>query len=473
MYIADTCPEWTCNSITTTIDVTWDSDACKGPFTTDAGNNAWKNEDTGRYFYFHTPTQEWRCSNGMSQACTATAIAGTSDYAWATLTGGTYTSNEFWVAEATTPSSSKTGNYQINCLDSGGNAGNQVTGVPTKAPTDPTPEPSRSPVVSSTVPSGQGYCIYGRSGENTVINGYWEPTGNEINFQPSYSKTIRAGSGSCGVVGTMYLYRLTTEWRIGPVEGSGSTVATCFRDTDLSYPACNSLGWYVQGITGVNINDKTVQIGTSCDLTTCDTITTTSTAAVNGNGVDCTGPFAKITDGTPNAYKKAGEELYFYYVPWLDTWVCAATLDNINTCPASYYDASDAGIGPILTGSIVSGGITIACDGNASPAPSESPTTSKSPSRSPTRSPQTSGNKDTPAPTRSPQTSSGNNNDNNNNTPAPTSSPQTSSGNNNNDNNNNNNNTPEPTTSPNTPSGNTKDNGTGDSSILCTFYGIW
>ena len=114
MYISNTCPEWSCNSITTTIDVTWNSEYCKGPFTVDAGDNTWSNADGNQYFYFHTPTQEWRCSSSMSQACTATAYAGTNDFVWTTLTQGTYTNADFWVAQVN--DTAKTGNYQINCL---------------------------------------------------------------------------------------------------------------------------------------------------------------------------------------------------------------------------------------------------------------------------------------------------------------------------------------------------------------------
>eukprot|EP01084_Bolivina_argentea_P193538 332027_1 len=214
----------------------------------------------------------------------------------------------------------------------------------------------------------QNYCIWGKTGSNSGVNGLYTDDGT-YNGQPSYVKTIGAGCASP----TLYLWYTGSQWGISDTKGGTSFNMLCSQ-SDLSSCSTNTWG---------SGNEAVYAQSNSCPSWDCTSLTTTTTWA------NCDGPFDTIP-GTNNAFQSTSN-MYWYFVPQIFSWVCNDALE-ITSCPTSYFAISaTAGWNDLQPGSNINFDIV---DTKASPTTNPS-TINCLGTKTPTQTP-------VPAPTSSP-----------------------------------------------------------------------
>ena len=206
---------------------------------------------------------------------------------------------------------------------------------PSKQPTtEPTPSPSSFPTMTPTdTVHIRDICIWGSSGG---INGLYSYNGT-YNNAPYYRKPI--DPQSC-MYSALYIYYHIgfSRWVIADENSVGSDSFAqnhAFCDATSSTNVSCSGNWFVRNGGWEEDSDIYMTNG-QCPEWNCNGISVTSSSKYI-----CDGKFDRV-QGTPNAYKKQGENYWIYFWPFSFKWICTGEL-NQTSCSMWYY--ADGGIG--------------------------------------------------------------------------------------------------------------------------------
>ena len=178
------------------------------------------------------------------------------------------------------------------------------------------------------VVQSQTYCIWGRLGETSFINGEYEYE-SMYNGNPYY---IRSGCPETGLVGTLYLLYENARWIIsaGLASQGYTRYAVCMGATTNAYPSC-SVDWLVlESNSYITDSEIHVQSG-SCPKWDCNGIT------VSGSSSSiCDGTFLPVP-GVRNAFERSN--VYIFFANRIPNWVCTTVLQS-DECIITQIEAS-------------------------------------------------------------------------------------------------------------------------------------
>ena len=172
------------------------------------------------------------------------------------------------------------------------------------------------------------YCVWGRYGSNSAINALY----TKIPPQTSYKQSINGNASICQEVDTYSLYHeaillgeriRSSTWKIS----KGDTVlASCDADS-MDIPSCTG-DWTVWNrmagnVTIGEIDGSIFLLQGSCPELECDVIHVSNSSAPECNGIYYLP--TSMANPPPNTYKKVGEPVWLYYVPYENRFRCGSS----------------------------------------------------------------------------------------------------------------------------------------------------